>query len=281
MKICDLHSHSTYSDGSYTPEEIVKEAKKIGLSAIALTDHNTTAGLKEFQEAGIKYGIETVQGTELSTSNGVKQLHILALFLNPKNYQAVEDRTSTYDKEKTKSNITLINNLQNAGYDITFDEVQKLLPNKAFNRAHVAKVLLKKGYINSIEESFKTLLHKSNGLYIPPKLLDTCETIGFIKNLGAIPVLAHPLRNMSCEELDKFLPDAIDAGLVGMEIMHSKYSPNMFEGAKELQEKYNILPSGGSDFHGTTKPNILLGRGINNNLKIPYDFYENLKHGRE
>lgn len=277
MKTCDLHTHSIFSDGTLSPAELVALAEETGLSAIALTDHNTVLGLKDFIKAGEAASVTTVPGCEFTTEYHGKEIHIVGLFIKEAVWDEVENYFSKLKRSKKESNHLLIRNLQKAGYDITYDEVATSTQASEFNRAHVALLLQQKGYIQSIPDAFDTFLKEGNGVYIPPKRLDVFQTIEFIKSIDAIAVLAHPFLNLKEEELRVFLPQAKKRGLDAIETMYSDYDENMTEKAKKLAEEFDLLQSGGSDFHGNVKPTISMGSG-RGNLCIPIEYMELLQN---
>lgn len=273
---CDLHTHSIFSDGSCTPTEIVKQAKQKNL-VVALTDHNTVSGLPEFMSSAEKYGVTAVGGVEFSTSWNNIDLHILGLFIDRQHYDKVTALVKQADELKRLSNIDLVEKLRKyEGFDISYDEVENNTPDKKVNRTHIAKELFVKGYVHTMDEAFKTVLSTSYGLYVKPKRLDSLDTVKFIKSIGAVPVLAHPFLNLNSEQLEVFLPQTKEYGLAGMETMHSKFSGETMKHAKKIAEKYNLLESGGSDFHGNASSEISIGTGIDNNLNITYEVYEKL-----
>lgn len=278
----DLHTHTCYSDGTYSPAELIDEAERMGLSAIALCDHNTVRGLDEFLAAAQGRNIEPVPGIEFSTdyltSKGrVLELHMLALFVRPKHHEAINALVAQMAENKQKSNRALIKELQRHGYDITYDEVCAEA-NGNVNRAHVAAVMTRKGYTPTIQEAFAMLLNPENGLYQPPTRLPVFETIKFIRSIGAVPVLAHPFLQFKDNEagLRAFLEQAIPCGLVGMETLYSTYDEKTTALSRDIAHEYGLCESGGSDFHGERKPDIALGTG-KGNLAIPYEFLEKLK----
>lgn len=275
FKTCDLHTHSVYSDGTFTPTELIDTAVKSGLFALAMTDHNTVEGLNDFRNAAQGKPIEIVPGIEFSTAHNGTELHILGLFIPPDAHSAINthiDRTLTLKEE---SNYKLVQRLSERGYDINFIEVLEHSKGH-INRANIAAVLVEKGYLESIDAGFKTILHKSYGLYEPPERLSSLEMISFIRSIGAVAVWAHPYFNVSFEWAEEFLPQAVEAGLQGMETLYSTYDDETTLKAKEVCKRYGLCESGGSDFHGANKPKIALGKGMGN-LQIPYDFYEKLK----
>lgn len=272
---CDLHTHSIYSDGTLTPAQIITEAKKIGLGAIALTDHNTVAGLPEFMEEAKRQNILAVGGVELSTAYEDIEFHLLGYFIRPEHYQAVERLTKEFFVLKEISNIETIERFVDAGYEISYADVRKKNPTGNVNRAHIASELLKKGYVESISHAFQTILNEKSGFYVPPTRLQLTDAIKFLREIKAIPIIAHPLKDVDEKTLRELLPIMIEAGLMGMETYHSSYDSETIERAVRIAEEFQLLQSGGSDFHGDNKVNIHLGWG-KGNLKIPMRFYEDI-----
>ena len=273
---CDLHTHSVFSDGTYTPTELIKAAKELGLSAVALTDHNTVKGLPEFMCSAEEYGVTGVAGTELSTDYGDTELHILGLFLPTTAYERIEERVQVLKRNKEESNRILCERLAAAGYEITFKEVKNASPAEFVNRAIIGEVLMKKGYVSSIQEAFDTLLRKGGEFYVEPKRLDALETVAFLKGFGAAVVLAHPFLNLDEKGLRSFLDETVPLGLDGIETRYSKYTEEQTSLSEKIAEEYGLLQSGGSDFHGSRKPGIFLGVG-KGNLAVPTEFYKKLK----
>ena len=273
-KHCDLHSHSTFSDGTLTPTQLVALAEKQGLSALALTDHNTSAGLKEFMEAGKNSPVITVPGCEFTTEwNGI-EIHIVGLFFREEYWKEIEDFLEFSNLAKANSNRALIANLNKAGYEITEEECAALSAGD-FNRSHVARVLMAKGYVSSVSEAFDKLLKEGLGYYFPAKRITPMAAIRFIKVYGATAIMAHPLLNLNEEQLQVFLPEAKEAGLDAIETHYSKFDDSMTAVLVSLAERFGLKQSGGSDFHGTTKPDIELGTG-RGSLFVPHSFYEDL-----
>ena len=257
---CDLHTHSVFSDGTYTPTELVAEAKRLGL-IIALTDHNTVAGLPEFTEAAKRLGVTAVPGVEISTEHNGKELHLLGLFVFPEHYAAVERMVKEQHVLKEISNMELVERLNQAGYLIDYVKVKGRNPNGNANRAHVAAELLEQGYVTSVREAFDTILSDHGGFYVPPSRLQLIDVIKELRRIGVLPVLAHPLQELTESELRELLPDAIEAGLIGMETTHSSYAPETIDLAEVMAQEHHLLSSGGSDFHGSVKPDVSLGTG--------------------
>ena len=277
---CDLHTHSRYSDGTCTPGEIIAKAEVLRLSAVALTDHNTVAGIPEFLSSAQGKSVEAVPGVELSTNYGETELHIVGLFLPPENLGSVTELTETFNRKKEDSNRLLIHNLRQAGYILDYEEIRQSHPEGTVNRAVIASALLEKGYTGSVGEAFQGLLSKRSGFYLPPERLSSFEAIRFLRNIHAVPVLAHPFLNLKTEEsLRTFLTEAVPCGLAAMETMYPSFSPEATALARQIAREFNLQESGGSDFHGDTKPHIALGTG-KGSLAVPSSVVDKLKNSR-
>lgn len=274
MKLCDLHIHSVYSDGTWTTAEIIAEAKRLDLT-VALTDHNTTMGLPEFLRQAREQGVTAVAGVELSTVCGKQELHLLGLFLAPEQYGAVEELVAQFHIRKEQSTKDTIVRLNSAGYLIDYESVRRRNASGYTNRGLIGAELVEKGYVSSITEAFQTLLGEDMGFYVPPQRPDFVETVRFLRKIKAVPVLAHPLLDMDEAGLRSILPEAVAAGLVGMEVQHSTYDDRKIALATQIGEEFGLLPSGGSDFHGLNKPDISLAVG-KGNLQIPVEYYQRL-----
>ncbi len=270
----DLHAHSIYSDGKDTPAQLIQIAQGIGLRALALTDHNSVRGLPEFLEAAKGSGVEPVAGTEFSTEYRGKELHILGLFLGEDSYEPITRMTGDLLRRKEQSNRALVEKLRQRGYDISYEEVLATSCGNV-NRAHIAALLTKRGYVSSPREAFMKLLRVDAGLYVPPKRPEAYDVIAFIRQFHAVPVLAHPFLNLTEEELLGFLPQAVEAGLQGMEVYYSTFDEAATERAAQIVRQFGLAPSGGSDYHGGNKPDIAMGCG-RGNLEVADWVYEGL-----
>lgn len=277
VKTCDLHAHSNHSDGTLTPAALAFAAKEAGLSAVALTDHNTVSGLREFINACEEHRIEAVPGVEISTVYEGIELHILGLYIPEKAFDAVEDYVAQYNIRKEQSNRDLVARLREAGYMIYYEEIVASTPDGHINRAHIAKALLDLGYVDSVKTAFSTLLGEGKGFYIPPERVKAPDAVAFLRSIGAVPVWAHPFLQMDEDGARRFLSEAVPLGLVGMETRYSLYDAETEALADRLTEEFGILPGGGSDFHGEVKPDIKLGVG-KGNLRIPLTFAHDLRN---
>ena len=275
-RFCDLHTHSVFSDGTYTPAQLLEEAEQRNLSAIALTDHNTVAGLPSFLSAARGREVEPVPGVEFSTDYNGTELHILALYLREEYFGQVTALMDDYNRRKDQSNADLVSKLNEIGYRIDYDKIKASTPKGQVNRALIAAELLKFGYVESVQDAFKRLLSPKHGLYIPPRRHTPEEMIPIIHDLGAVSVLAHPYLNLKQEALLPFLEQAKRRGLQGMEVYYSTYDEATTALAVDTAAAFGLLPSGGSDFHGENKPDIRLGEG-RGGLRVPANWLEALK----
>lgn len=274
-RICDLHVHSTYSDGTLSPAELIRLAEELKIGAVALCDHNTVEGLPEFLAAAQGSSVTAVPGIEFSTDYGRTELHILALFVQPQHDTAVTEQVEQLLQRKEQSNLDLIAGLKTAGIDLDYEKIKAGHPGGSVNRAVIAAEMVRLGYCTSVKEAIKNWLSEKRGFFHPPRRLDAFRTIRFIKSIGAVAVLAHPLLNLDERELREFLPRAVEAGLDAMEVYYPLFSEEETTLAGRLAAEFGLLPSGGSDFHGANKPDIRLGTG-RGDLQIPRSVLESL-----
>lgn len=281
MKYIDLHVHSNASDGTDTPAEVVKKAASMGLAAFALTDHDTVSGItkaiaaaKELRNQGKV--IQVIPGIELSVSYKGKDIHILGLYIDYKR-QTLLDSLKKIKKERDQRNEKMVENLAKDGINISIDKLRQQDKDAVLTRAHFAKYLVKIGLVKNNQEAFQKYLSSNGPYYVPRKYLSPKEGIELIKMAGGIPVLAHPLMyHFSDEKLEALLHDLKEDGLVGIETFYSMNTGFDEAYVKQLANKYDLLMTGGSDYHGTVKPLIELGIG-KGNLKIPYSLLEKLE----
>jgi len=277
-RICDLHTHSHYSDGTASPREIIAQAASLGLAAVALTDHNTVAGLPDFLQAAAAQGVRAIPGVEISTGYDGRELHIVGLFIAPEAYDRITDFLSVINIRKEASNRQLIDALAGIGFPLDYEAIRERHKGN-INRAVIAAEMLEKGYISEINAAFKGVLSARSGVYVPPERIPAFEAIAFLRSIGAVPVVAHPYLNMTQEKLEVFLPEAQKHGLVAMETRYSTYTPETTEAAIRTAARFGLLESGGSDYHGTNKPDIALGSG-RGNLCVPAGLADLLERSR-
>lgn len=272
----DLHVHSTASDGTFTPTELVEEAKKIGLSAFALTDHDTVDGVAEAKAAAAEAGIELISGTELSTEYKGKEVHMVGLFLDETNPKLLE-HLALYRDNRDNRNEKMYQLLRERGFDITEEALREMFPEGVLTRAHVARFLLEKGYIPSIAVAFEKYIGDNCPCYVPKTKITPQEAIDLIHHAGGKAILAHPvLYHMSDQRLREMIAECKTCGLEGIEALYSTYQAGDERYIRRLAEEYDLKLSGGSDFHGSNKPQIRLGTGMGR-LSVPYEFLDNLR----
>lgn len=282
-RIIDLHVHSTESDGTLTPKEIILAAKEAGLSAIALTDHDTAAGIKKAQAQADLCGIELIAGIELSTEYAIpsspekrKEIHIVGLYIDPEN-ELLKQKTTAFRECRDKRNEKIVEALQKEGFDITMGALIAENPDSVITRANIARFLYNHGYTKSISEAFDKYIGDGCRCYVGRFKISPAEAVRLIKQAGGIAVLAHPLLyHMSAVTLQELIDRLKEAGLDGIEAIYSTYTTGEEQLVKKIAAQNNLLISGGSDFHGSNKPMIKLGTG-RGNLYIPYSILEQIK----
>lgn len=272
-KICDLHVHSTFSDGTRTPEEIIALAKSAGLSAVALTDHNTALGLERFCAAACD--IEAVCGIELTTDLDGDELHLLGLLIPKKSFCDVNEYTFERAKLKEKSNHDCIERIKSDGYDVSYEEFAALFGTENKNRAHIAMYLMQKGLCDSVKDGFEKFLSKSGKYFVDTPKFNVFDAIKKVHEWGAVSVLAHPLISVGREKTERILPRLKAAGLDGVEVYYSGYSIDDHQYMKRIAASLELLESGGSDFHGDAKPDVELFS--NGDFATPIDALEKMK----
>ncbi len=290
-KLIDLHTHTTASDGSYSPEEVVKMAKKAGLLSIAITDHDTIDGLDAGEMAAKKYQIEFIRGCEINTrysypnssqensDDNSHVVHILGLFIphDLENYPNFTNALADFQTKRELRNMAMIEKLNQLGINITYSDLKKLAGGEIIARPHFAQYLTNQKLVNSTGEAFEKYLKKGRPAYVQRESIYTHEAIELLNSIGAITVLAHPkLISVPNEKLEAIVSDLSNHGLVAIEAYHSSQNRADERYLIELAKKNNLLLSGGSDFHGKPKPNISIGKG-KGDLNIPYFILENLK----
>jgi len=264
----DLHTHTTASDGTYTPEALVRHAQKEGLKILAITDHDSAAGVMEAVEAGEEYGVKVIPGVEISVVFEPTEMHILGYGIDV-NDPIFTDALTKLKENRERRNPKMLARLRELGFKITLEEVIAEAGGDIVGRPHMARVLLKKGYVSSIDEAFQKYLGKGCPAYVPKEKLTPKQAINIIKKAGGLAFLAHPVYLEKTEtELKLVLEELISYGLDGIEAYYTYHNEEQTRLYLELASKYNLLISGGSDFHGENKPEILIGRGLGD-LKIP------------
>lgn len=277
MNYIDLHVHSTASDGTFSPAELVEYAIKKGLKAFALTDHDTIDGLEEAFAAAEGTSLELVPGIEFSTEYQGRDIHILGLDISWQQTGFAQSLTAFQDS-RTRRNEEMADRLRTLeGFDISLEQLTERFPGAVLTRAHYGQYLMEKGYVKDIPDAFARYIGDTCRCYVPRSRITPVQAIERILEADGIPVLAHPLLyHMTDEQLDTLVKGLKKHGLIGLEAIYSTNKGPDESNMRRLARKYHLKLSGGSDFHGAIKPHIDLGVG-KGNLKIPYEVLENLR----
>lgn len=256
----DLHAHTTASDGSFSPRQLVELAKERGLRALGVTDHDTFGGWNEAMQAGRELNVEIVPGIELSTAYPGGRFHVLGYFVNPQS--DLGEEITELQSARSDRNGIILENLSRLGMPMTFDEVRAFAGDGGvIGRPHFAQAMQKRGYVDSTQQAFDEWLGDGKPAYATKGVLTPQRAIAMIHDAGGVAVWAHPTRSkdVSREHLEARLIDLHAAGLDGVETFYAAYSPDETAWCERMARKYGLLESGGSDFHGTSKPLIQLG----------------------
>lgn len=282
MRAIDLHTHTCKSDGSYTPTELVDYAVEKGLAAVAITDHDSIEGLDEalshakiLKEKGLP-SIEVVPGIEFSTKYEKQDVHVVGLYVAYDSPVFRESLTGFLDS-RTNRNQKMCENLRSAGIDITYEKLQSRYPDSVITRAHYASYLLEEGYVKSRQSAFAQYLGDHTKYFVPREKVTPMQAVNLILHAGGIPILAHPpLYHMGNDRLDALTASLKAEGLLGIEAFYSTYDNQDIRDMQRLAVKYDLLLSGGSDFHGVNKPGLDLGCGYGK-LFVPEELLTKMK----
>jgi 3',5'-nucleoside bisphosphate phosphatase len=273
MTRIDLHAHTTASDGSLSPAELVQLAKCQGLAALAITDHDTVDGLAAARAEGDRLEISIIPGIELSCFYQNIELHILGYFIDPDDPQ-LRPALRRYLSSREDRNLRIIGRLQELGLNITYEEVKTFSGAATMGRPHIAQVLLQKGYVLSVADAFSRYLGDDAPAYIARALPEASEAIALIRNIGGIPVLAHPLYASRAKQgFESLCATLKNTGLLGLEAVYSGHTQQQTDRLRSVARDQGLLISGGSDFHGVSRPGVQVGSGYGN-LKIPASLLE-------
>ena len=277
----DLHIHTTASDGTFTPEQVVSHAHQLKLKAIAITDHDTVAGSKEALRSGVPHSLGFLTGVEISSTPppsypGSGSFHLLgySIRLDDPNLNRTLEKLQQARKNR---NPAIINRLNKLGISITLDEVRKEAGEGQLGRPHIAQLMVKKGVVASINEAFDQFLGTGKPAYVDKQRVECFKAIEIILDAGGVPVLAHPglLDYKTEDQLDELVGKLKKAGIQGMEVYYSGHTQDQTRLYAELAQRHGLLMTGGSDFHGAIQPEIEMGSG-QGDLIVPYELFEKL-----
>lgn len=274
MKIVDLHTHTTASDGSYTPTELVKYAKQKGLSAIAITDHDTVAGVEEASMEGEELGIRVIPGAELSTRVDDCDVHMTSLFINCKNKRLIK-RLDDMAASRQERNYKMVDKLHEAGFQIDRRDLDALGEGKILARGHIAQILIARGYATELKEALRKYLSKGTPGYVQKEVLSPEECIQLVHDAGGLIFVAHlhqidPQDPEHCKDVARRL---IRMGADGLETQYCEFDDEWRQATEQIAQECGCLRSGGSDFHGAMKKGLDLACGYGD-LQVPYTFLE-------
>ena len=271
MKFADLHLHTQFSDGTFTPEELVLRAQQNGLACIAVTDHDSVEGCARAAAACAAVKMDFIPGAELTAEHADTEVHILGYFLDitDEEFLARIARFQVVRQNRIHEMVAALNQL---GIPLKAESVFALANCKSPGRPHVARALVKEKLIGNLDEAFDKYLKKGRPAWVPKTKMSALEAVNLIHQAGGLAVIAHPGLNRT----DEIIPDLVDAGMDGIECFHTKHSTVMSERYLEIADKYHLLVTGGSDCHGYSKKAPIIGT-----VKLPYEHVEQMKAARD
>jgi predicted metal-dependent phosphoesterase TrpH len=263
----DLHLHTNFSDGTYTPEELAGHAKRCGFKAVALTDHDTMEGCERMAAACLAGGVEFVPATELTTEQDGHELHLLGYFLDAR-HPRLTSELARFQEVRRQRIFEMVERLNQLEIPLQAEAVFTLASCHSPGRPHVARSLVQGGWCSSLDEAFERFLKKGKPAWVPKFKISSADGIALVHEAGGLAVLAHPGLNHT----DEVIPDLVRAGLDGIECFHSKHSTSMTQRYLEIADRHRLLVTGGSDCHGMSKGKPLIG-----SIKVPYECVERLR----
>ena len=281
MKI-DLHVHTTASDGTMSPTEVVRYAKEKGLQTIAITDHDTIEGIAEGLQEGRKLGLEVIPGVELSVDFAKGTMHLLGYYIDHTSAELLEKLTIV-QQARAERNLKIVEKLQGLGIDIDLSEVKEAPEHGQIGRPHFAYTMVQKGYVQNIQDAFDRYLRKGGPAYVEKFKFSPEEAMSVIHKAGGITVLAHPFttNQLQLQDLELVIVDLKEKGLDGIETYYPEHSEGQTRLYRHLAEKYGLVITGGSDFHGLNKDKEDLGEGYGNGGECSHNLVDELQARRE
>lgn len=267
MKFADLHLHTNFSDGTFTPEELVLHAQKAGLACIAVTDHDSVEACVRVAASCAAVNMEFVPGTELTAEQDDTELHVLGYFLDTGNHKLLSE-IAKFQVVRQNRIYEMVARINEMGVPLQAQSVFALANCKSPGRPHVARAMAKEGLVRNLDEAFERFLKKGRPAWVPKSKISALDAIELVHQAGGLAVMAHPGLNRT----DNIIPGLVDAGLDGIECFHTKHSTAMSERYLEIADKYHLLVTGGSDCHGFSKGKPLIGT-----VRLPYDHVGKMK----
>ncbi|RKY29624.1 MAG: phosphatase [Candidatus Omnitrophota bacterium] len=270
MKCADLHMHTFFSDGTHTPEELVRESREAGLYSISIADHDTVEAIEPALAEAKKFGIEFLPGIELSVEYKGQEVHILGYLFDYKNKE-LQQRLTILQQNRRERVHKMVAKLRSIGVDLPIDSVFDISKNATVGRLHVARAMVKEGLVSEVAVAFDKYIGEKAPAYVCNFRFTPEDAVRLIKQLGGIPIIAHPytLNN------DQLIPELVSHGIMGLEAYYPQHSSHLTQRYLELAKQYNLLVTGGSDCHGAAKPDVKIG-----SVKIPYELVEKLKKAK-
>jgi predicted metal-dependent phosphoesterase TrpH len=281
LMIFDLHLHTTASDGTMSPAELVRYAQKKGLRAIAITDHDTIEGLPEGIQEGNKVGLEVIPGVELSADAATGTMHLLGYYIDPA-CSELAGKLRVLQQARMERNLAIVEKLRGLGMPIELSEVKAAPEHGQIGRPHFAYTMVQKGYAQNIQDAFDRYLGKGRPAYVEKFRFSPAEAMDFIRKAGGITVLAHPftLKQAEPQDFEALIRELKEKGLDGIEVYYPEHSDGQKRLYRDMAQKYGLVISAGSDFHGLNKDEADLGEGYGDR-KLTYSLVEALKARRE
>jgi hypothetical protein len=268
----DLHVHTNYSDGSLSPEEVVACAKKCGLAAIGIADHDEVAGITEAVWRGHSHGLEIVPAVEITSGCDGKEIHLLGYMINH-NHRDLRERLKHFRYDRFKRMEKMVRKLKGLGFNIYMESVRRIAGRGSLGRLHLARALFQEGIVGNVQEAFDLYIGRGKPAYEEKPRVEVSDAFQLITDAGGIPVLAHP----KLVHVDKVIPELVRLGLQGIEVFYSRHTPEDIGRYLAIAERHKLLVTGGSDCHGLIKDSMLLGT-----IKLPYHYLTALReHARQ
>lgn len=272
----DLHMHSIYSDGTHTPEELIEHAAQAELSAVALTDHDTVRGISRFLAAAEKHSVTAIAGVEVSTSYAPGEMHVLGYMVEFKD-TFFESQLEWIRSARNARNEEILHKLHKHGMPLRWEEVRAHAGDQVIGRPHFARAMVERGYARNTKEAFSRWLARGCPAYARRRTVTPAEALEIIRDAGGLPVLAHPFTlNANRLDMRHIIGNLKDDGLEGLEVYYPQHTAEQTRDYLKMASDYDLVPTGGTDFHGGLTPDLKMGRGFGA-LRVPDDIVDRLR----